>query len=165
MYKVKVNQSPDLNIVLNKEQYEINDQVIDWDIIHLGNDRYHIIYKSNSYQAELIEYNKEEKSFSFDINGQRQEVIVKDKFDLLLDKMGLNELKSSKMNNVKAPMPGLIFAINIKEGDEVKKGDPIMILEAMKMENILKSPGDGIVKSIIVKQGDSVEKNQVLINF
>lgn len=165
MYTAKVNQSKDLNVVLSEGQYQINDQVIDWDIINLGNDRFHIIYKSNSYQAELIEANLEEKSFLFYINGQKQEVIVKDKFDLLLEKMGLNDLKSNKMNDIKAPMPGLILSINIKEGDEVQKGDVIMILEAMKMENVLKSPGDGVVKSIAVKQGDSVEKNQVLINF
>jgi len=165
MYTAKVNQSPDLNIVFSQDHYEINNQVIDWDIIGLGNDRFHIIYKSISYQAELIECNLEEKSFLFYINGQKQHVVIKDKFDMLLEKMGLNDLKSNTLNDIKAPMPGLIFAINIKEGDEVKKGDPIMILEAMKMENILKSPGDGIVKSILVKQGDSVEKNQVLINF
>lgn len=165
MYTAKVNQSTGLNIVFSEEQYRINDQVFDWDIINLGNDRFHIIYQSISYQAELIEYNLEEKSFLFYINGQKQQVIVKDKFDLLLEKMGLNDLKSSKMNDIKAPMPGLILSINIKEGDEVQKGDVIMILEAMKMENILKSPGDGVVKSIVVKQGASVEKNQVLINF
>jgi biotin carboxyl carrier protein len=165
MYKAKVNRTSDLNIIFSEDQYHINNQPIDWDIISLGNDRFHIIYKSKSYQAELVECNMEEKSFTFDINGQRQEVIVKDKFDLLLEKMGLNDLKSNKMNDIKAPMPGLILSINIKEGDEVQKGDTIMILEAMKMENVLKSPGEGIVKSIVVKQGNSVEKNQVLINF
>lgn len=165
MYKAKVNQTSELNIIFSEGQYSINDQEIDWDIISLGNDRFHIIYKSNSYQAELIECNLEEKSFLFDINGQRQEVIVKDKLDLLLNKMGLIDLKSNKMNDIKAPMPGLILSINIKEGEEVKKGDAIMILEAMKMENVLKSPGDGIVKSIVARKGDSVEKNQVLIHF
>ena len=165
MYTAKVNQTEDLNIIFSEGQYHINDQVIDWDIISLGNDRFHIIYKSNSYQAQLIECNLEEKSFLFYINGKKQLVVVKDKFDLLLEKMGLNDLKSNKMNNIKAPMPGLILSINIKDGDEVQKGDAIMVLEAMKMENVIKSPGDGVVKSILVKQGDSVEKSQVLINF
>ena len=105
MYKAKVNRTSDLNIIFSEDQYHINNQPIDWDIISLGNDRFHIIYKSKSYQAELVECNMEEKSFTFDINGQRQEVIVKDKFDLLLEKMGLNDLKSNKMNDIKAPMP------------------------------------------------------------
>ena len=65
MYKAKVNQSTDLNIIFSEEQYHVNDQAIDWDIINLGNDRFHILYKSVSYQVELIECNLEEKSFLF----------------------------------------------------------------------------------------------------
>ena len=165
MYLAKVNQKTNLNILSNRRQYYINDQAFVCDTINLGNGKFHTIYKSNSYQVELIAYNLKEKSFLFDINGQRQEVIVKNKFDLLLDKMRINDLKSNKMKNIKSPMSGLLLSINIKEGDKVHQGDAIMVLEAMKMENILKSPGDGIVQSIVVKQGDKVEKNQVLINF
>ena len=62
-------------------------------------------------------------------------------------------------------MPGLILEIKVQPGQEVKKGDPIMILEAMKMENILKSPGDGVVREIKVAVKQNVEKNQVLILF
>ena len=62
-------------------------------------------------------------------------------------------------------MPGLILDLKVKPGDEVKKGDIVLILEAMKMENIIKSPGDGLVKSVKVKLKDSVEKNQILIQF
>jgi biotin carboxyl carrier protein len=62
-------------------------------------------------------------------------------------------------------MPGLILDLKVKPGDEVKKGDVVLILEAMKMENSIKSPGDGIVKLVKVNLKDSVEKNQVLIQF
>ena len=62
-------------------------------------------------------------------------------------------------------MPGLVLDIRVVEGDAVKKGDPILVLEAMKMENIIKSPTDGIVKKINVKKGVAVEKSQVLIHF
>jgi biotin carboxyl carrier protein len=79
--------------------------------------------------------------------------------------MGMTNTSSVKVNNVKAPMPGLIISLKVADGDEVKQGDPLLILEAMKMENILKSPGDGKVKSVKVKMGDSVEKNQILIEF
>ncbi len=77
----------------------------------------------------------------------------------------MDSLNSSKVNEVKAPMPGLVLDIRVSEGDEVKKGDPILVLEAMKMENIIKSPTDGVIKKINVKKGLAVEKNQVLINF
>jgi biotin carboxyl carrier protein len=53
----------------------------------------------------------------------------------------------------------------VKAGDEVKTGDALLILEAMKMENILKSPGDGTVKNVRVKKGDSVEKGHILVEF
>jgi biotin carboxyl carrier protein len=62
-------------------------------------------------------------------------------------------------------MPGLIIDLRVKEGDQVKAGDPLLILEAMKMENIIKASGDSIVKSLKVKKGETVEKNQVLIEF
>ena len=55
--------------------------------------------------------------------------------------------------------------MKVKPGDAVKQGDPLFILEAMKMENIIKSPGEGTVKAVKAKKGDSVEKNQVLIEF
>jgi biotin carboxyl carrier protein len=62
-------------------------------------------------------------------------------------------------------MPGLVLSILVKEGDEVKKGDNLLVLEAMKMENIIKSPADVTIKFIKIKPSDKVEKNQVLIQF
>ena len=70
-----------------------------------------------------------------------------------------------KVNNVRAPMPGLIIDLKVRNGDTVKAGDALLILEAMKMENIIKAPGDATVKSVKVSKGDGVEKNQVLIEF
>jgi len=79
--------------------------------------------------------------------------------------MGISNLDSAQVNDMKAPMPGLILDILVTPGQEVKKGDQLLILEAMKMENVLKAPGDGTVSSIEVAKGDSVEKGQVLIKF
>ena len=62
-------------------------------------------------------------------------------------------------------MPGLILEINVKEGQEVKENDPLLILEAMKMENVINSPREGIIKSVEVKQGQTVDKNMLLIEF
>jgi biotin carboxyl carrier protein len=60
-------------------------------------------------------------------------------------------------------MPGLVLKVLVEEGKEFKKGDNLLILEAMKMENILKAPADGKVKSIKIKPGDKVEKNEILL--
>jgi biotin carboxyl carrier protein len=62
-------------------------------------------------------------------------------------------------------MPGLILEISISEGQEVKENDALLILEAMKMENVIKSPRDGIIKSIKVKQTEAVDINSLLIEF
>ena len=62
-------------------------------------------------------------------------------------------------------MPGLIKDISVKEGQKIKKGEQIVIIEAMKMENILKSEKDCLVREILVKEGDSVSADEVLINF
>ena len=60
-------------------------------------------------------------------------------------------------------MPGLVLKVLVNEGQEFKKGDNLLVLEAMKMENILKAPVDGTVKGIKIKAGDKVEKNEVLL--
>jgi biotin carboxyl carrier protein len=77
----------------------------------------------------------------------------------------MSNANASKVNDLKAPMPGLIVDVKVQVGDSVKKGDIILILEAMKMENVLKSTGEGKVKAIKVVPKQNVEKNQVLIEF
>ena len=90
---------------------------------------------------------------------------VKDKYAELLEKMGMDMSLAGKVSELKAPMPGLVLDILVNEGDEVTADQPLMILEAMKMENVIKSPTDGVVKSINITKSKSVEKNQVLISF
>jgi biotin carboxyl carrier protein len=99
------------------------------------------------------------------INGQRIELQAKDRFDRLLDRMGLSSATVAKVNEVKAPMPGLIVDIRVQPGQAVQKGDPLLVLEAMKMENILKAPADGVVSSVKVDLRTNVTKGQVLIQF
>ena len=143
----------------------VNGQSLDWDIVKLSENKFHILYKNKSYSAELIKQDAANKTLSLKINGKVHQVEVKDRYDLLLEKMGMSNLAAHKVNAIKAPMPGLIVQVNIKVDDEVKSGDPLIVLEAMKMENMIKASGDGKVKEIKVKKGDSVEKGQVLIEF
>ena len=144
---------------------EVDGKILDWDVNKIDERNFHVIHNNQSYRMELVTINNVEKSVTLKINGKLTTIDIKDKMDLLLEKMGIDMSAVAKVNDIKAPMPGLIFEINISVGDEVKKGDAIMILEAMKMENVLKSPGDGVVKAIKVAKGDSVEKNQVLVEF
>ena len=79
--------------------------------------------------------------------------------------MGFEIGATKKINEIKAPMPGLILSVDVKVGQEVKEDDALLVLEAMKMENVLTSPRNGIIKSISITKGETVNKNQLLIEF
>jgi biotin carboxyl carrier protein len=126
---------------------------------------FHILLNHQSFRAEVVDMDPQGKRFNIKINGRLYPVVLKDKFDVLLEKMGMNSNAGAKVNHVRAPMPGLIIDLKVKDGDEVKAGDALLILEAMKMENIIKAPADAKVRSVKVRMGEGVEKNQVLIEF
>lgn len=152
-------------ITKTENGFMVNGNPFQWDKIKISEGYFHIIYQNQNYRAEVISADKSTKSFTFKINGRNYTVDLKDKFDLLLERMGMNSASTGKINLIKAPMPGLIIDLKVKVGDLVKVGDQLLILEAMKMENILKSQGEGTVKTVKVKKGDTVEKGQVLIEF
>ncbi|HSJ69134.1 MAG TPA: acetyl-CoA carboxylase biotin carboxyl carrier protein subunit [Anditalea sp.] len=164
MYSVDIDKNQ-YQVTKDKDVFSVNGSTLDWDIKKIEDRTYHIIKDGKSYSLELISVNYEEKSLQVKLDHKVTTLIIKDRYDLLLEKLGMNNTASHKIIDIKAPMPGLIFDIKVQVGDQVKKGDPVLVLEAMKMENILKSPGDGEVKEIKVKKGASVEKNQVLIQF
>lgn len=164
MVQAKVNDKI-FEITSNENGYSVNGSLFQWDKVKVSDGYFHILYQNKSYRAEMVTADKVIKSFTFKINGKNYTVELKDKFDLLLEKMGMNTAAAGKINHIKAPMPGLIIELKVKAGDLVKPGDQLLILEAMKMENILKSQGEGIVKNVKVKKGDIVEKGQVLVEF
>jgi biotin carboxyl carrier protein len=164
MFQTKVN-GKNFEVVKNEESFLINGELFEWDFVKIAEDNFHVLHKNRGYRIEVVKIDQTAKSFQFKINNKIHTVEVKDKFDLLLEKMGMANGASAKINNIKAPMPGLVIDLKVKAGDIVKAGDPLLILEAMKMENILKSPGDGTIKVVKTKKGDSVEKGQVLIEF
>jgi len=143
----------------------VNHQALTWDLKWMGNRKIHLIQGSQSLEAELLDLDLEAKTIQIRLGHKKTTIQLKDRFDLLLEKMGMNASSASSMKEIKAPMPGLILDIKVAPGDVVKKGDVLVILEAMKMENSIKSPGDGMVKIVRVGLKQSVEKNQVLIQF
>jgi biotin carboxyl carrier protein len=164
MFKASVNKKT-FAIEPSDNGFKVNDKDISLDIVSLGEGHFHVLRDNKSYRAEVVKTDAQTKTFTIKINGRIYNVELKDRFDILLEKMGMTTVAAGKVNSIKAPMPGLIIDLKIKVGDVVKAGDPLLILEAMKMENIIKAPGEGVVKSVKAKKGESVEKNQVLIEF
>lgn len=126
---------------------------------------FHVLRNNRSYLIEVLKSENNGKSVLLKVNGRKYQVELADKYDELLRSLGMDNLGGKKVNELKAPMPGLVLDVLVKEGSAVKKGDALVVLEAMKMENILKSPTDGAVKRVGVRKGTAVEKNQLLVEF
>jgi len=99
------------------------------------------------------------------LRGHLFPVTVEDEREKRLRSAGGGGVVETGEFNLKAPMPGLIVAIPVTEGQDVKKGQVLLILESMKMQNELKSPRDGKIQRIKVKAGESVEQKQTLLSL
>ena len=164
MYQIKVNETYNFEISADKVPL-VNGESIVLDTAVLNDRTVNILYNNKSYKVEIVTLDAVEKVAAVKVNGNIYSLSIKDQFDQLLQQLGMDNLATSKILQVKAPMPGLVLNVLISVGDEVKKGDNLLVLEAMKMENMIKSPTDGIVKKIEIIQGDKVEKNELLVSF
>jgi len=162
MYKIKVNNKFSFE-VNGKTEFTINGEPFSGDLSQLNGNSFHFLRNNRSYTTEIFDINQEEKTCKVKVNGHIYSISVKDQFDQLLQQLGMDQLNAHKVGDLKAPMPGLVLQVLVKEGDQITKGDNLLVLEAMKMENILKAPADCTIKSIKVIPGDKVEKNQVMI--
>jgi acetyl/propionyl-CoA carboxylase alpha subunit len=151
--------------VFTAEGNKVNGEEVIVDMLQTGERFYHILHNNKSYNIEVVKFEKESKTYTLKVNGNVYETQVKDKFDQLMEQMGFDAAAHHKLKELKAPMPGLVIDIKVAVGSIVKKGDAVIVLEAMKMENVLKSSGDAVVKTIEAEKGKSVEKNQVLVVF
>ncbi len=169
MLKAKVNNQ-EKEYTVEFENREMNSGSMDGekfllDILKSKDGSFHALENNKSFNIEVVSANYEEKQMVLLVNGNKYTVNLRDKYDELLKSLGMDKLMAGKVNELKAPMPGLVLDIFVTPGTVVKKGDPVIVLEAMKMENVLKAVGDGLVKKIAVEKKQAVEKNQLLISF
>lgn len=156
-YRAKVNRAFDFEFT--------EGEIRGLDSLPINENKSHLLYENKSIEAKIVKTNFLQKEYWVKIGSNIYEVKILDELDLLIKEMGLSLGNTQAENDIKAPMPGLILDVNVQEGDEVKEGDYLLVLEAMKMENALTAPRDGIVKSISVKKGETVEKNQLLVEM
>jgi len=118
-------------------------------------------YGNNIYEAAVSKSGNGEYRFVMD--GWYFDTTVRTRLQETAHELMKNKEKDFHHTEVKAPMPGLLVKIKKKLGDKVELGEPILVLEAMKMENDLRSPSSGIVKEINFQEGQSVEKGSTIL--
>ncbi|MBI5370969.1 MAG: acetyl-CoA carboxylase biotin carboxyl carrier protein subunit [Sphingobacteriales bacterium] len=155
-YKVKAN-----DFVFSFDQADIDAA----DFIKKSTEDFNIIRGNRSVNARLLESDSVGKKLKLEIDGESFELEIKDELDQMLDSMGFSTASTKHIKEIKAPMPGLVLDIAVKEGQEVKEGDRILILEAMKMENSIMIQSNAVIKRIAVTPGQAVDKNQVLVEL
>ena len=144
---------PNNTVLIDGESHTIDFRVID------GSSLYSLLMDNRSWEV-LVERNADE--YRVLIDGELHVVCVEDERTRRLKKADAVVAQTGDVQ-VKAPMPGLVRAVNAKVGDNITARQGVVILEAMKMENELRVPRAGVVKEIRVKPGDRVDQGQVLV--
>lgn len=156
-YRLTVNDS--IKIDFNEsEKNPIN-------FIQEKENRFHLLEENKAYRATLIDRDFDRRSYKIDLNGNLYNIKISTPLDLLIEKMGFSSGSSKKLNSITAPMPGIIIDLRVKERDEVKEGDVLFILEAMKMENAISAPKSAKIKKINAQMGSTVEKGKLIIEL
>ncbi len=134
------------------------------DVLRTGPSQYSVLINGRSHRVLVLKEDRENNTVRLRIGSGTYTVQLQDDRSRLMHTLGLDKA-IKKAGDLKAPMPGLVLNILVKPGDNVRKNDPVLVLEAMKMENVIKAPCDAVVKAVAAEKGKPVEKGQLLITF
>jgi len=162
-YISTVNESEYIIEILDEDHLSINGKVhtIDFEAVN-GQPVFSLILDGKSYEAFVY---FEDGDWKVMLHGTLYPVLVEDERERRLRQVSGSSVTQSGEFHLKAPMPGMVVSIPVKEGQKIDKGDALIILESMKMQNELRSPRPGKVIHIRVKPGDNVEKRQTLLSI
>lgn len=134
------------------------------DLVRTGPAQYSLVRNGRSHRVLVVKEDREAGTALLRVDGLNYTVNLQDEQSRLLKTLGL-EKAGVKVREIKAPMPGLVLNVLVKLGDAVQKNDPVLVLEAMKMENVIRAAGDAVVKAVQAEPGKAVEKGQLLVSF
>jgi biotin carboxyl carrier protein len=153
-FEIEINE--DGRILVNGEE-----RAIDFRTLRQG-ELYSLLLDHFSYEGVVDE---RDDTYHVLIAGDMYEVQVTDERSRRLASAFMAFGDTGGEVSIRAPMPGLIVSVPVEEGQVVSKGETIVVLESMKMENELKAPRDGTIHRVNVKPGDNVEQNKVLVSI
>lgn len=162
MIKVKINNKYSHTIEKDGSKYILNGAVKSCEIQKLHEDCYQVIINNRCIIAHVQRNGQE---LAVRVNQNVYNLEFKDENDMLLEKLGIQTKKPRLYDHLKAPMPGQIVDVFVKKGDEVRTGQPILILKAMKMENVIKAPHDGVINEIYIVKDQKIDKDTVMVQF
>jgi len=165
MIQIAVNGKETFEIDGNGTERTVNGNPSDISIVRQPNGLISVLHRNKSFTALVEKTDTANKEITLRVDGQRYVLQVKEDIDLLLNKMGINMAASQKVAPVKAPMPGMVLKVLVTPGQQVNKGDGLLVLEAMKMENVLKASANATVKSVKTAERTAVEKGAILIEM
>jgi len=165
MLQLTVNDKSTFAIEQEDGKWVMDGVQADWDSSRQPNGLVSVLYKGKSYTAIVEKVDKAAKEVWLRVDGQLYKTAIKEPIDQLLSNMGLDMKALKKVEPIKAPMPGLVLKVLVVPGQQINKGDGLIILEAMKMENILKATATATVKAVKVAERTAVEKGAVLIEL
>ncbi len=153
-YEIEINSDDEITVdgqMLSVDFQTIADQPV-----------YSVILDGKSHEASI---HSTETGLQVLLRGQLFEVVVEDERQRRLRKSSGGIPVHGGELQIKSPMPGLVITVPVEEGQEIKQGDNLIILESMKMQNEIKAPRDGKVMRVRVTAGDSVDQNQLLLTL
>ncbi|MDN3641764.1 acetyl-CoA carboxylase biotin carboxyl carrier protein subunit [Lutimonas halocynthiae] len=159
-------KKPSKALVNKLQEFSFNQKSIDeLDLFKQQGNIFHLIHENNSHHADLIDSDFLNRTYSIRVNSNIYNVKIQRPIDDAVQKMGYALRSAKTVDSIKAPMPGIIIDLKVEKGQKIKKGDTLLILEAMKMENAIVSPKDTTIKEVYTTVGETVDKNKLLIDF
>lgn len=149
--------------IIDDNKIEIDGKVLAVELTEIN--KHALLIKLNNIPFEAAYSSSTNGNYEFLIEGSYFDISVKSKLQDFANEIISNKEIEKKLHTCRAPMPGLVNKVLRNIGDTVNVGDPLILLEAMKMENELRSNYKGIIKEIMVKEGNAVEKDSIIMTI